>query len=137
MNLLQFEKEITKAIIEVPKHLRDKIDNLAFVVETQVRPASLKERGIKFQGTLLGLYQGVPLPRRGPRYGSVLPDKITIFKNSIENLAGPKNENISKLIREVVHHEIGHYFGMSEKKVREWERKRRSFKGVGDKKREA
>lgn len=125
MNLQQFEQQIINAILEVPKHLREKIENLAFVVETEARPATLKEQGIKFKGTLLGLYQGVPLPGRGPRYGSVLPDKITLFKKPIEKLAGPNEEKIQKLIREVVHHEIGHYFGMSEEKVRDWEKKRK------------
>lgn len=121
----QFEKYIKEAVLEVPQHLREKIENLAFVLEDEIRPAILKERKIRFQGTLLGLYQGVPLSGRGPRYGSVLPDKITIFKRPIEQLVGPNEENIRKLIREVVHHEIGHYFGMSEAKVREWEKKRR------------
>jgi len=73
---------------------------------------------------LLGLYQGVPLTRRAGHFNVVLPDKITIFKETIERIAGPDEMAIKKLIRSVVHHEIGHYFGMNEKQVREWEKKR-------------
>lgn len=126
MDIQHFEKYIKQAVFMVPEHLRKKIENLAFVVEEDIRPAGLKEQRINFRGILLGLYQGIPLPRRSGNYSAVLPDKITIFKKSIESLAGPDENNIRKLIYEVVHHEIGHYFGMSEMKVREWEKKRKT-----------
>jgi len=123
-----FEKYIAEAILAVPQPLRDKIKNLAFVVEEEIRPTRARERKIKVHNLLLGLYEGVPLPRRSGYYSGVLPDKITIFKKPIEKLAGPDEENIRRLIHEVVHHEIAHYFGMSETKVREWERKRQKKK---------
>lgn len=88
MDIQQFEKHIKEAVLMVPEHLREKIKNLAFVVEEDVRPAGLKEQRINFRGILLGLYQGIPLPRRSGNYSAVLPDKITIFKKSIESLAG-------------------------------------------------
>jgi len=125
MDSQKFEQYIQEAILEVPERLRKKIENVAFVVEDEARPARLRERGINIRGILLGLYQGVPLPRRSGNYSAVLPDKITIFKSSIEALAGQDEDNIRKLIHEVVHHEIAHYFGMSEPHVREWEKKRR------------
>lgn len=121
----KFEKYINKAILTIPKPLRDKIENLAFVIEEEPRPKELKERGIFIRGTLLGLYQGVPLTRRGMNYGSVLPDKITIFKKPVERLGNNSEENVVKIIKEVVYHEIGHYFGLSEIEVRNWERKKR------------
>ncbi|MBU0598139.1 metallopeptidase family protein [Patescibacteria group bacterium] len=123
-----FEKYIKQAINQVPKELRDKIKNLAFVVEDNVRTASSNERIIKTRGVLLGLYQGVPLPNRSGYYSGVLPDKITIFKKPIEQLAGYNEQKMAELIHEVVHHEIGHYFGMSENQVRAWERKRKNQK---------
>jgi len=39
---------------------------------------------LKPNQTLLGLYEGVPQTRRGSNYGMVLPDKITIFQQTIE-----------------------------------------------------
>ena len=124
MNQDQFEKYINEAILTLPEALREKIENLAFVLEDEPRAATLQERGIKFNGLLLGLYQGIPLIRRSRGYNGVLPDKITLFKKPIETLAGPEEEKIRKLIHKVVYHEIGHYFGFNEAKVREWEKKR-------------
>lgn len=124
MNNELFEKYISEAIVAVPKHLRAKIKNLAFVVEEEIRPARARERKIRMHSLLLGLYEGVPLPRRSGYYSGVLPDKITIFKKPIIQLAGPDEENIRGLVHEVVHHEIAHYFGMNETKVRNWEKTR-------------
>lgn len=120
-----FEQYINEAIAEVPKVVRDKIINVGFVVEDSVRAARQTERQIKSRGMLLGLYQGVPLPKRSAYYSGVLPDKITLFKDSIEHLAGLDLKRIRQTIRHVVHHEIGHYLGMNEQQVRAWEQNRR------------
>jgi predicted Zn-dependent protease with MMP-like domain len=68
---------------------------------------------------LLGLYEGIPLTRRGVDYGMypVVPDRITLFKQNIEIIARDEQELRAK-IREVLIHEIGHYYGMSETEIR-------------------
>jgi len=70
--------------------------------------------------TLLGLYEGVPQTRRGSRYGLVLPDKITIFQETIEAKCRHEDEIISE-IRRVVKHEIAHHFGISDARLRQIE----------------
>ena len=69
---------------------------------------------------LLGLFQGVPLDRRGFYYGNVLPDKITLFQVPIESLCQTKGE-VEEKVKEVVIHEVGHYFGLDDEKLREIE----------------
>ncbi len=126
MDSHSFESHISAAIQEIPAALRDKITNVAFVIEDDPRAAKKTEQEIRAQGTLLGLYQGVPLPARSGNYSGVLPDKITIFKNAIEQHARQTKQPITQLIRSVVHHEIAHYFGMDESRVRNWETKRKT-----------
>lgn len=111
-----FESWIVAAVNAVPATIRRRVENVAFVVDAET------------DGRLLGLYQGVPLPRRGPHYTGVLPDKITIFQQTIENHAGLNPENIKRLTTEVVHHEIAHYLGLDEAEVRRWEQRRRAGK---------
>lgn len=113
MDAEQFESYITEAINMVPAHIRRRIENVAFVVDDQRH------------GNLLGLYHGIPLPKRGQGYSAVLPDKITIYQAAIEEHAGLVPSAIRKLTIETVHHEIAHYFGFDEAKVREWEHRRR------------
>ena len=70
---------------------------------------------------ILGHYHGVPFKHRGPFYGNIPPDVIVIYQKPIESICSTEEE-IKKKVREVVFHEIGHYFGLSEKELREIER---------------
>jgi len=74
---------------------------------------------------LLGLYEGVPKTKRGVNYFGVLPDKITIFQQPIEELAGRDEKKLKKLIYEVVWHEVGHHLGLDEQEIRTLETKKR------------
>ncbi|HEY1316735.1 MAG TPA: metallopeptidase family protein, partial [Gaiella sp.] len=71
---------------------------------------------------LLGLYQGVPLTRRGSGYAAVPPDKITIYRGPLERLYGGSQDRLTREIRRVVLHEIAHHFGISDERLRELDR---------------
>lgn len=103
-----FENTVREVITTLPAILRSKLENIEIVVEDE--PIAQK--------SLLGLYQGVPLKKRGFWYGNVLPDRIILFKTNIERLSGDES-NLKELIERVVVHEIGHYFGFGEKELRE------------------
>jgi predicted Zn-dependent protease with MMP-like domain len=90
------------------------------VVENQVSQGLLSEVGLRSPFELLGLYQGIPLDRRGFYYGNVLPDKITLFQIPIESGCATKEE-VEEKVREVVIHEVGHYFGLDDERLRELE----------------
>lgn len=122
----RFEQLIQAAIATVPAALRSKMNNVAFVVEPHQRSAQRHERLIKRNTILLGLYEGVPLTARGSGYQWVLPDKITIFQDAIEGIAGPDEKDVQRIVQETVWHEIAHHFGFNEHEVRRWESRRRS-----------
>jgi predicted Zn-dependent protease with MMP-like domain len=85
------------------------------VVEEWPTPEQLDGR----PGTLLGLYEGVPLTARGPvSYAGVAPDRITVFSGSICRLAHDEDE-LARSVRTTVLHEVGHYFGMSDERLHE------------------
>lgn len=114
MDRAQFEDYVVEAVGLIPQHIRRAIENVAFVVEAG-QP----------NGRLLGLYRGIPLSGRHQySYSGVLPDVITIYQSPIEAQAGRDPEAVRRLVHDVVHHEIGHYFGLSEAEVRQWERRR-------------
>ncbi len=68
------------------------------------------------RGTLLGLYQGVPLTEREWNYGNVLPDRIVIYQRSIEQSARSMDE-IEDIVLDTVMHELGHYFGFDDEEL--------------------
>jgi len=124
MKKVEFEKFVKESILELPEKIRQKMDNLALCVEKRPTAEQLRKTGIRYGGFLLGLYEGVPQTKWGRGFGMMLPDKITIFQDSIEKFARTP-EKIKKLVRNTVWHEIAHHFGFNEKQVRELERKRR------------
>jgi predicted Zn-dependent protease with MMP-like domain len=118
----EFEEIVVSALKRLPKFFKKKMKNVDVVVENRVPRDLLSEMGLRSPYELLGLYQGVPLDRRGFYYGNVLPDKITLFQIPIESMCQTKEE-VEERVKEVVIHEVGHYFGLSEEKLEELERK--------------
>ena len=117
----EFEALVVLALKRLPKFFKKKMKNVDVVVEDRAPRDLLSEMGLRSPYNLLGLYQGVPLDRRGFYYGNVLPDKITLFQIPIESICQTKEE-VEERVREVVIHEVGHYFGLDDKRLRELER---------------
>ncbi|MDO9231149.1 MAG: metallopeptidase family protein [bacterium] len=109
----QFEKWMGEAIDSVPEAFRDKINNLVFFAEDFPTPEQMRKAKLSGKNVLLlGLYEGYHQSKR-LNVGPVFPDKITIFKNSIESLCQTEDA-LKKQIRETVWHEIAHHFGSDE-----------------------
>jgi predicted Zn-dependent protease with MMP-like domain len=115
-----FEKAATDALRGLPRRVRRNLENIDVVVEDQASEDVLEEMDIASPFDLLGLYQGVPVQHRGFYYGNVLPDKITLYQIPIESICRTEEE-IKEKVREVVIHEIGHYFGLDDNRLRELE----------------
>ena len=118
----EFEKLVQEGIDAIDEKFLAKLKNVEIVIEDNPTPQQIQT--LKLRGALLfGLYEGIPLTKR-ESYGQVLPDKITIFKNPIEQVYSSP-EAIKKAVKDTVWHEIAHHFGMDENQVREAERKRK------------
>ena len=109
---LDFDELVRAALDALPADLRDRMSNVAVVVEDEPPPGQ----------PLLGLYQGVPLTRRSSYYGGVLPDKITIFRGPLERLYGLDPERLQREVKRVVLHEVAHHFGISDERLVELDR---------------
>jgi len=120
----EFEKIVEEEIEAVPKKFLEKLKNVDICIEDEPTPFQLKKLKAKKGSLIFGLYEGIPQTKRR-YYAQVLPDKITIFKKSIEKIA-KSEEEIKKRVKNTVWHEIAHHFGMSERQVRGAEKKRRN-----------
>jgi len=123
MERQKFEWLVARAVESLPEEFHSKLENIDVVVEEQPTPRQLSEAGLKRGETLLGLYQGVPLTRRGGHYGMVLPDKITIFQKPIEARCKDDAEIKAEIMR-VVQHEIAHHFGIGDAKLNQLAREK-------------
>lgn len=121
MTRQDFESLVREALYSIPKAFRDRLRNVAIVIEDDPDPALLEEMGIEPPDTLFGLYQGTPLTARSWDYGNTLPDRITLFQRPIEADAEDEDD-VFAIAAETIIHEAGHYFGLSEEEIEAIER---------------
>ena len=114
----EFEALVVQALDDLPPFFQEKLQNIEVVVSPWPTPAELRAVGLKPPQLLLGLYQGVPLTRRGNNYGMVLPDKVTIFQGPIERVCRTPQQVVAQVQR-TVKHELAHHFGISDDRLRE------------------
>lgn len=132
MNRDKFEELVRQGIEAIPQRFLKKLNNVDIVIEDEPTKEQMKELKLGKGAKLFGLYQGIPQTKRG-HYTWVLPDKITLFKKPIEEVAlsrqGPASRQggrgspeaaereVREKVKETVWHEIAHHFGMDEKRV--------------------
>jgi predicted Zn-dependent protease with MMP-like domain len=102
----EFEELVADALDGIPADLQAAMDNVVVQIDDVSPP-----------GRLFGLYQGVPLTKRGT-YAGAMPDRITIFKETICH-AFDTPEDVVRQVRKTVIHEVGHHFGISDARLRE------------------
>jgi predicted Zn-dependent protease with MMP-like domain len=103
----QFEELVSQSLAAIPERLRSNMDNVAVMVDDFSPP-----------GGLLGLYEGVPLTKRGNGYSASVPDRITIFMATICRSCSTMEE-LAAMVRKTVIHEIGHHFGIDDHRLEE------------------
>jgi len=119
-----FQQLVDDAWESIPEGFRSRFSNIAVFVQDEPSAEHLRSAGVGPGHTLLGLYQGVPLARRGWHYNMALPDQVTLFQGPIERSASSPRE-IPQIIYDTLWHELAHHLGMDEKEVRAAERRRR------------
>lgn len=118
MNKAEFERLVAEALDSLPPPFREKLSNVVVLVEWWPTPTELRQAGLHPSGVIFGLYQGVPLTRRGHGYNLVPPDRIIIYQGPVEAYYR-QPEAMREQIRRTVMHEIAHHFGISDERLRE------------------
>ncbi len=101
------------AVDALPEEYAEKLHNVQFFVQRMLGAEDSPRLGGIRPGNLYGLYEGIPLTRRGGWYNQVTPDRITIFWGPLVR-DYPDEQALAEKVKKVVYHEIGHYFGLSE-----------------------
>ena len=109
MSRREFEDLVGEALDTVPPRLTKLMQNIVIVVEDDSPPQV---------GTLLGLYEGVPLTERGDSYAGFLPDRITIFRRPLLSICDTRDDLVRE-VRVTVVHEIAHHFGIGDERLHE------------------
>jgi predicted Zn-dependent protease with MMP-like domain len=118
MDRHEFEAVVAEAANNLPEAFRDQIANLEFSVEEWANGADYARTGTPSNSWLLGVYRGVPLTKRGGYYNMMLPDTIVVFRQPLQRIARDEAD-LRERIRHVGRHEVAHYFGISDDRLRE------------------
>ncbi len=116
MTRAEFRALVAEAIDSIPPRFAQHVRNVAIVIEDLPSAELLAEMEIAPPDTLLGLYQGTPLPERHWDHGNDLPDRVLLFQQPIEEDA-EDDDDVVGVIGETLIHELGHYFGLSEDEI--------------------
>ncbi|MFC0409014.1 metallopeptidase family protein [Roseomonas elaeocarpi] len=105
------------ALGALPLELRTSVRGIAILVEEVPEDEVLEEMGLDHPWELTGLYRGVPLTERSVTDLPRGPDTIVLFRESILVEWIETGEDLFRLVRNVIIHEVGHHFGFSDTEI--------------------
>lgn len=111
-DLENFERLTAEALDELPRWVHERLENVEVLIE---------DRPPRGEPNLLGRYHGIPLTQRGSYYAGVLPDTITLYRRTIERNARDADELRAAIVH-TIEHEVAHFFGISDARLRDMDR---------------
>ena len=106
MKRAEFEALVAEALDGIPEEFARHLENVSIIVEDE--PEEDED--------LYGLYDGVPLSERSHEFAAP-PDRIIIYRGPLERDFRSKRA-IRRQIRITILHEIAHFFGLDERRIR-------------------
>jgi predicted Zn-dependent protease with MMP-like domain len=129
LNPQEFESLVSEiGFSSVPEKFRNLISNVALIIEDDVSALTRRDMKLPNNETLLGLYRGIPLIKRGGYYNSALPDTITLYRLPIVRAAQEDGIAVRQMIEDTIWHEVAHHFGLNEEEVRKREKENKAEK---------
>jgi predicted Zn-dependent protease with MMP-like domain len=110
MERSKFEALVAQALDNLPRTFRNKLTNVAIIVE------DLPPNEAESEGLLLGLFHGIPRTEKTV-FSPSPPDRIFLYQRNIEAVCASEAD-VRRQISATLLHEIGHYFGLSEDELR-------------------
>lgn len=121
MDEKEFEKYMVEAIDNIPEPYSSKLNNVTFRIEKEPSQQQRKSLGLRKCDALFGLYEGVPLTKRGGAIHSIVPDVITLFMHPMTEIFQDV-ESLRKQIYKTLWHEVAHYYGLDHDRIHQIEK---------------
>ena len=103
-----------QALAGIPEDLRRHVQGVGISVAEFADDDTLDDMGIESEWDLTGLYHGTPLGARSVSDIARRPDLIFLYRQPILLEWVETGEDLGRLVRNVVIHEIAHHFGFSD-----------------------
>lgn len=119
----QFSTLIAEVMDELPQEHIKRLKNVAIIIADEPTAEERETLQLRDDQNLYGLYQGIPLSQRQGYTGTMLPDKITLYKIPLMNSA-TSYSSFRAQVKHTLWHEIAHYFGLNHTDIYNLEKKR-------------
>ena len=114
----EFEEIVNDSVGKVPERFRSVLEKENIKLLAREKAPEVLQN--KFRNNLIfGVFVGVPHTKRSVFNIQQEPTRIELYKESFEKASG-SGQDIEKQIIKTVVHEIGHYFGFSEKELQSY-----------------
>lgn len=110
MSEAEFQDAVDDALDSLPLDVIERVARANVVILVEDEPPEGQ--------SILGVYIGVPLDKRGHFDAMTEPDRILIFRGPLQRLCHTRAQLVHE-IRVTVLHEIGHLFGMDDARLHE------------------
>ena len=111
-----FNEYLADAIDHIPKMYKEKMQHVAILVHDEPSEEQRLKLGMRRCDALFGLYEGIPLPKRGGSMLQIPPDVITIFRHPMMDIFTEPTK-LKKQIYETLWHEVAHFFGLNHSQI--------------------
>lgn len=111
-----------RALAAIPARLARHLEGVGIAVEESADDETLNEMGIESPWELTGLYRGTPLTARSVDDIARQPDLIFLYREAILLEWIETGEDLFRLVRNVLVHEVAHHFGFSDAEIEALER---------------
>ncbi len=109
---------VSQALEELPPEFAAALHNLDIQVRWAPTPDERRRSRLRPGYDLFGVYMGIPLTQRNSGYSMVAPDVIIIYQRSHEHACNSVEAMVAQA-RQTLLHEIGHYMGIDEDRLRQ------------------
>ena len=114
----EFDELVQEALECLPEEFDPYLENLTVEVRQRPEAKLLREMDMGPDELLMGLYQGIPLTEKSVSSPFEYPERILLFKQSIEQVCDSRDDVVDEIYHTVLH-EVGHHFGFSEDELDE------------------
>ena len=113
-SLAEIETLAARALGVIPRRLKRHLGPVVIRVEEFPDAETEAEMELESPFDLLGLYRGVALPLKSVSDPRPHLDMIFLYRRPILDFWCDTGEDLFKVVRHVLIHEIGHHFGFSD-----------------------
>ena len=113
----EFDRTVVRALAELPGEFRARLTEVAIVTAAEPSASDRRLARVGRHTELFGLFHGVAPPDREDADPAALPPRVVLYQGPLERAFPPAS--LEHEIRKTVLHELGHYFGLSERRLRQ------------------